>query len=849
MFNFDNNRDTELDDDYTAKNFDFGKFRKTVSKAADSVVDAINNTDFSKTDKKDDKDMPETMSTFFAAAADMLADATSTKKQVVADEDVALPASTGLLSNFSSLADNLLSPSKNTNLLDQASARLSDLSGTASDTVKNAKLDKKASNLLGQTSDTLSSLTGNVSGTVKKAKLDKKASQLLGQASDTLSGLTDTVKSANTPSLLDKATGSFGNLTDSVSGTIKDAKLDKKASDLVDTIKGVELDKKVADLTSKATDGLATGVASLAETATGVAGSVVGAVLEAKLDKKAADLLDTVKNTDLTKKTSPILDTIKAAELDKKAMKLANDTTSNVSDSVNSFVKKNKLDKKAATLATTAGQTLSDAKLDEKLFGAFNLVPGVEVKNPKKAAKQFRKRRAQAMKKVQSQQKELGKFLATNQKQAAKVVNTAQKTLKDKGISVPDVKLQQEDKGGFPIGKTLAVAGIAAGGIAFNNARIWSNVPPLENPLPGEGHFYRSRQGMVYYKVAGEVTGDEHPVVFVHGIGAGNHSYEWSQNFGQLATLYKCYAFDLLGFGNSERPNINYTAEVYIKQLTEFLDEVVGQPAYVVASSLAASYAVQVAYRRPELIDKLLMVEPTGLDAKSGTGGAEVVSSAFYGVLRAPLIDKSIYSWVASNSGIRSFMENQMFYDKSIVTDKMVQQYWTSAHQDGAQYPIPSFFTGKLNAELAQTIGKLDIPMLAVFGKESRITPPRQGRSLLDENKAIQIQVLDNARLSVNWERADKFNDLALDFLDNANQTNVGTKARVHELKVSDIAGVGFVHPGTAQAMEDIQEPTQDAAQEAARPADNNQAQGKQNNQSNNNDFNQNGNNQPQAQG
>jgi len=56
-----------------------------------------------------------------------------------------------------------------------------------------------------------------------------------------------------------------------------------------------------------------------------------------------------------------------------------------------------------------------------------------------------------------------------------------------------------------------------------------------------------------------------------------------------------------------------------------------------------------------------------------------------------------------------------------------------------------------------------------------------------------------------------------LDFLDDMNQTEVGTDSRIHELKVSDITGAGFVHPGTAEQLEAL-EPTTPGTDEAAEP-------------------------------
>jgi len=452
-----------------------------------------------------------------------------------------------------------------------------------------------------------------------------------------------------------------------------------------------------------------------------------------------------------------------------------------------------------------AGQTLKDAKLDkkladaqlpEKLFGAANIIPGVTVSNPKKAAKTFRKRRKQFLKDAGKQQKQLGKVLAVKQKEAGKLLTAStkdaqkfiearRKDIETGKISVPFY--EPPKKKGFNWGRTGLIvggAGLVAGGLAANNARIWSAIPPLESKLPGENRYFRSRQGIVFYKESGEGGEGKTPVVFIHGIGAGNTSYEWSQNFGAISEQYKTYAYDLLGTGNSDRPGIRYSAEVYIKQLTEFLDEVVKQPAYLVASSLAASYAVQVAYRRPELVQKLVLASPTGINRVAGNNGVQILPPFLYFLLRSPILGKAIYSGVSSRNYIRSYMQNQMFFDKSQVTEEMVEQYYVAAHQPGAEYPAYSFFTGQLNAEIGQTLGRIDKPILIIQGKQDRQTSTEEGETLRRQNPAARLVNLEGARLLPHWEKATEFNRSVLNFLGQPDKPTTG------KLSASDKSGV-----------------------------------------------------------
>jgi pimeloyl-ACP methyl ester carboxylesterase len=830
--------------------FDFDSFKSDVSSAAEPLVEAVTKYDPNKKKRKyksPTADLHESAGLFFQAAADTL-----DKQSSASSPDNGL--------NFSDKVNELKLDKK----ARQAGQK-------TQDTLREA--GKRGSQLWGAAGEAAGNAAGDVQNRFMEAKLDKKLGKLTDEAGKRVKRLK-----------LDKKTGK---VVDATTGQLKDMKLDKKLGQLADNagkqVKDLKLDKKFGKLADNASSQFndlkldkkaGEAAATVGGTILAAAANVGSAVKDAQLDKRLGDFADSVsssvKDARLDKKFGDFADTVggavKDAQLDKRLADVgdtvgplaaavagsAGAIAGNVADSVGNFIKDNKLDKRAATVAGNtnallslagdkvssagdkASQTLKDAKLDkrlaeaqlpEKLFSAANVLPGVTVSNPKKAAKQFRKRRAQVLKAASQQQKELAKVLANRQKEAGKFVKARRKDIESGKISVP---FYTPNKKSFNWGRTGLIvggAGAAIGGVAANNARIWSAVPPLESKLPGENRYFRSRQGIVFYKESGQSTEGKAPVVFVHGIGAGNTSYEWLNNVGPLSEQYKVYAYDLLGFGNSDRPAIKYSAEVYIKQLTEFLDEVVKQPAYVVASSLAASYAVQVAYRRPELIEKLVLTSPTGINRVAGNQGVQILPGFMYYLLRTPVIGRSIYSGIASHKYIRSYMENQMFYDQSLVTDEMVQQYYVAAHQPGAEYAAYSFFTGLLNAEIGQTLGRVDKPVLIVQGKQDRQTNPEVGENLRRQNQAARLVTLEGARLVPQWEQAAEFNRVALDFLSQPDKPShlklaASDKTGVHAGATGDELKTHETAPGQPESVTDkvgeVADKVQGKAAEAA---------------------------------
>jgi pimeloyl-ACP methyl ester carboxylesterase len=58
-------------------------------------------------------------------------------------------------------------------------------------------------------------------------------------------------------------------------------------------------------------------------------------------------------------------------------------------------------------------------------------------------------------------------------------------------------------------------------------------------------------------------------------------------NIPELAKKYKVYAIDLLGFGWSEKALVDYEATIWMEQVSDFLREIVKEPAVLVGNRYA----------------------------------------------------------------------------------------------------------------------------------------------------------------------------------------------------------------------------------------------------------------------
>ncbi|HKR00555.1 MAG TPA: alpha/beta fold hydrolase [Pyrinomonadaceae bacterium] len=307
--------------------------------------------------------------------------------------------------------------------------------------------------------------------------------------------------------------------------------------------------------------------------------------------------------------------------------------------------------------------------------------------------------------------------------------------------------------------KTLGAGAAGLGALAALNARIRRNaIEPEDTGFGGEARVFEWQHGDIFYKTAGAES-QGRPLVFVHGVGAGTSSFMWRRNFDALARDFRVYAPDLLGFGFSDKPaGVSYSADLYTEFIADFIREVVGEPAHLVASSLGAAYCVRVADEQPEIVSSLILVAPTGAGNLSDRPG--MTGAAFYGLLQSPVLGTSFYNVIASERSIRDYARRELFYDRRRASQRLVAQYYAASHQHGAQHAIAAFLSGYLNTDTRAAFARLEKPITLVWGKQDRTNPIEHAAELLSLNPRAGLEIFDRCRMMPQEEQPEKFNAL-----------------------------------------------------------------------------------------
>src|SRR5919204_1954829 len=104
---------------------------------------------------------------------------------------------------------------------------------------------------------------------------------------------------------------------------------------------------------------------------------------------------------------------------------------------------------------------------------------------------------------------------------------------------------------------------------------------------------------------------DGRTLVLLHGIGAS--AERWSRVIPSLSKYFRVITPDIVGFGYSDKPTVEYTMDFFIDFFNGFLDNLDISKTSLVGSSFGGHLATEFAIRHNRKLDKLVLASPAGM--------------------------------------------------------------------------------------------------------------------------------------------------------------------------------------------------------------------------------------------
>ncbi|SEQ25672.1 alpha/beta fold hydrolase [Thalassovita taeanensis] len=141
-------------------------------------------------------------------------------------------------------------------------------------------------------------------------------------------------------------------------------------------------------------------------------------------------------------------------------------------------------------------------------------------------------------------------------------------------------------------------------------------------------------------------------LLFLHGF--PEYSAAWAPLATRLADQYHCIAPDQRGYGQSWSPEAveHYKTHLLVSDMTALIDHLGGGPVTVIGHDWGAAVAYGLAFRHPELVNRLIIlngVHPAPFQRAMAAGGAQTAASQYFHTLRRDGAE----TWLAENDFAR----------------------------------------------------------------------------------------------------------------------------------------------------------------------------------------------------
>jgi pimeloyl-ACP methyl ester carboxylesterase len=238
-------------------------------------------------------------------------------------------------------------------------------------------------------------------------------------------------------------------------------------------------------------------------------------------------------------------------------------------------------------------------------------------------------------------------------------------------------------------------------------------------------------------------------VVLVHGLGSRKEG-DWGRVVGLLSQKYRVVAPDQIGFGQSDKPLMDYSIQTYVDFLNEFLHQLKIEKASLVGESLggwiSALYSLETSSDAHMVrVEKLVLVDAAGLKQ-----------------------DKPIPDLNPSTLASERKLLEAVFYDSSWVTDDVVKHDLAERIRANISYTVRSILSnpGLAAERLDGRLGGIRVPTLVVWGKQDALLPIESGERYSKEIPGAKLVSFDKCGHVPPVEKTAEFVSAVTAFLD-----------------------------------------------------------------------------------
>ncbi|HKR73255.1 MAG TPA: alpha/beta hydrolase [Candidatus Nitrosocosmicus sp.] len=244
-----------------------------------------------------------------------------------------------------------------------------------------------------------------------------------------------------------------------------------------------------------------------------------------------------------------------------------------------------------------------------------------------------------------------------------------------------------------------------------------------------------------------EKKGARKTLILLHGLGASIE--RWAELFPLLRD-YNVIVLDLIGFGYSEKPLIEYTVDFFVKFLEDFFMKLKITNPIIIGSSFGGQLILEYSLKHRDFFEKIILVSPAGTLERP----TYVLSQYIF---------SGLYPTVENVQNAFQMMANNPSYH---VDDNTVKDYINRMRLPNSKYAlISTLLAMRRDQTLQKRLVEIAIPTLVIWGREDT-TIPVENLEYFKQMPIVETHIMEGCGHTPYVEKPKEFYEIIKKFIE-----------------------------------------------------------------------------------
>ncbi len=236
-------------------------------------------------------------------------------------------------------------------------------------------------------------------------------------------------------------------------------------------------------------------------------------------------------------------------------------------------------------------------------------------------------------------------------------------------------------------------------------------------------------------------------IVLLHGL--GGMAERWLGVIPFLSKRCRVIAPDLIGYGQSDKPQTDYTPEFFRETMLGFLDALSLHSVSMVGTSLGGEIVAECAATQLPFIKKIVLVSPAGIMKKA-----------------TPVLDAyTMAALCPTHESVRNAYQMMVGEDLEI-DNQSVENFILNMTRPNAKMVFLSTLLGMKNSPaMTERLQLIKIPVLLIWGSKDKMIPIEYAKEFTDLIPNCKFVTMNGCGHIPYQERSAEFSKIVLEFL------------------------------------------------------------------------------------